>query len=97
MKCVRPDNSQFTPSKRQFMINFAVDDFDAIRVRLRDKGVPVIDRQEDENSRFAGILDPDGMKIELRQPKRSQSLTGETAARSSRSRHSAGSSQRRRR
>ena len=52
------------------MINFAVDDLDAMLVRLREKGVPVIERQEDENGRFASILDPDGTKIELWQSKR---------------------------
>ncbi len=66
----KPTSDQFTPSKREFMINFAVDDLDAMLVRLREKGVAVIDRQEDENGRFASILDPDGTKIELWQSKR---------------------------
>ena len=61
---------QFKPSTREFMINFAVDDLDAMLARLREKGIPVIDRQEDENGRFASILDPDGTKIELWQAKR---------------------------
>lgn len=65
-----PADNEFKPSKREFMVNFAVDDLDAMLVRLRAKGVPVIGRQEDENGRFASILDPDGTKIELWQPKR---------------------------
>lgn len=52
------------------MLNFAVDDLDAMLVRLRGKGVPVIDREEDENGRFASILDADGAKIELWRSKR---------------------------
>jgi predicted enzyme related to lactoylglutathione lyase len=57
------------PSKREFMIDFAVDDLDAILARLAAKGVPVLKRDEDPTGRFAWILDPDGTKIELWQPK----------------------------
>ena len=52
------------------MINFAVDDLDAMLARLREKGVPVVDREEDENGRFASVFDPDGTKIELWQSKK---------------------------
>jgi catechol 2,3-dioxygenase-like lactoylglutathione lyase family enzyme len=58
------------PSTREFMIDFAVDDLDALLARLKDKGVPIIKRDDsDPNGRFAWILDPDGTKIELWQPK----------------------------
>src|SRR5580658_5728132 len=57
------------PSKRDFMLDFAVDDMDAILARLAAKGVPVLKREDkDPNGRFAWILDPDGTKIELWQP-----------------------------
>lgn len=62
-------DKEFAPSKRDFVVNFAVDDLDALLFRLREKGVAVIDRQEDENGRFASILDLDGTKVELWQPK----------------------------
>ena len=62
-------NEQFNPSTREFMINFAVDDLDAMLRRLREHGVAVIDRSQDENGRFIGILDPDGTKIELWEPR----------------------------
>lgn len=66
-----PDKTDyFKPSAREFMLNLAVDDLDAILVRVKAKGVAVIDRQEDDNGRFASILDPDGTKIELWEPKR---------------------------
>ncbi len=58
-----------SPSMREFMINFAVDDMDAIIARLTAKGVAVLKR--DDNAafgRFAWIQDPDGTKIELWQP-----------------------------
>lgn len=60
-----------SPSARPFMINFAVDDMDAIIARVTAKGVPVIKRDDnDPFGRFAWIQDPDGTKIELWQPKR---------------------------
>lgn len=58
------------PSTREFMIDFAVDDLDAYLTRLRAKGVVVLKRDDaDPNGKFAWILDPDGTKIELWQPK----------------------------
>jgi len=58
------------PSTREFMIDFAVDDLDAILARAKDKGVAVIKRDDsDPNGSFAWIMDPDGTKIELWQPK----------------------------
>ncbi len=66
-----PDSSDYmSPSKREFMINFAVDDMDAIIARVTAKGVPVLKRDDnDPFGRFAWIQDPDGTKIELWQPK----------------------------
>lgn len=58
------------PSTRDFMLNFAVDDMDAMIARLTAKGVPILRRDDtDPQGRFAWILDPDGTKIELWQPK----------------------------
>ena len=58
------------PSTREFMVNFAVDDLDAIIARLESKGVTILRRDDsDPQGRFAWILDPDGTKLELWQPK----------------------------
>lgn len=58
------------PSTREFMINFAVDDLDAFLDTLKAKGVAVLKRDDsDPSGRFAWIVDPDGTKIELWQPK----------------------------
>lgn len=58
-----------SPSTREFMINFTVDDMDAILSRLKSRGVPILKREDDGTfGRFAWILDPDGTKIELWQP-----------------------------
>jgi predicted enzyme related to lactoylglutathione lyase len=59
------------PSTREFMINFAVDDMDAIIARVTAKGVAILKREDDDSfGRFAWIQDPDGTKIELWQPKK---------------------------
>ena len=58
------------PSTREFMIDFAVDDLSAYLERLKAKGVAVIKRDDsDPTGSFAWIMDPDGTKIELWQPK----------------------------
>jgi catechol 2,3-dioxygenase-like lactoylglutathione lyase family enzyme len=61
----------FAPSTGDFMINYAVDDLDAFLSRLRAKGVAILKRDDDPNGRFAWILDPEGNKIELWEPKNS--------------------------
>lgn len=61
----------FAPSTSGLMIDYAVDDMDALLARLRSKGVTVLKRDDsDPNGRFAWILDPEGNKIELWEPKR---------------------------
>jgi catechol 2,3-dioxygenase-like lactoylglutathione lyase family enzyme len=66
-----PETTQhFAPSTREFMLNFAVDDLDAILHKLHQKGVPILKRDDsDPNGKFAWLLDPDGTKIELWEPK----------------------------
>jgi predicted enzyme related to lactoylglutathione lyase len=61
----------FAPSTGEFMINYAVDDMEAILARVQAKGVAILKRVDDDpNGRFAWILDPEGHKIELWEPKR---------------------------
>jgi len=58
------------PSKREFMLNFAVDDLNAFVDRLKLKGVAILKRDDtDAIGKFAWIVDPDGTKIELWEPK----------------------------
>jgi predicted enzyme related to lactoylglutathione lyase len=66
-----PANSKyFDPSTREFVLNFAVDDLDAFISRITAKGVAILRRDDsDPNGRFAWILDPEGVKIELWEPK----------------------------
>jgi catechol 2,3-dioxygenase-like lactoylglutathione lyase family enzyme len=59
----------FDPSPAPFMINYIVDDMDALLTRLKQEGVKIDDKRMDESyGRFAWIYDSDGNKIELWQP-----------------------------
>jgi predicted enzyme related to lactoylglutathione lyase len=58
------------PSANEFMFNLVVDDLDGVLARCKEHGVEPIKMFPDEpNGRFAHILDPEGHKIELWQPK----------------------------
>ncbi len=57
------------PSPAPFMINYIVDDLDALLDRLKQEGVKTDPKRMDESyGRFAWIYDLDGNKIELWQP-----------------------------
>jgi|SRR6185437_12406465 len=58
----------FEPSARDFMVNFVVDDLDGVLARAAAHGVTPLSRQEADYGRFASLLDPGGLKIELWQP-----------------------------
>jgi catechol 2,3-dioxygenase-like lactoylglutathione lyase family enzyme len=59
----------FDPSPAPFMINYIVDDMDALLDRLKQEGVKIDAKRMDESyGRFAWIYDLDGNKIELWQP-----------------------------
>src|SRR5579862_4363170 len=58
----------FAPNQT-FMINYIVDDMDALLDRLKQEGVKIDPKRMDESyGRFAWIYDLDGNKIELWQP-----------------------------
>jgi len=62
--------SYMDPSTREFMLNFAVDDLSAFLDRLKATGVAILKRDDsDPSGKFAWIVDPDGTKIELWEPK----------------------------
>src|SRR5580693_4437532 len=57
------------PSPAPFMINYIVDDMDALLDRLKEEGVKIDPKRMNESyGRFAWIYDSDGNKIELWQP-----------------------------
>jgi catechol 2,3-dioxygenase-like lactoylglutathione lyase family enzyme len=62
-------SNYFDPSPAPFMINYIVDDMDALLDRLKQEGVKIDPKRMDESyGRFAWIYDADGNKIELWQP-----------------------------
>ena len=65
-----PGNTNyFEPSPAPFMLNYIVDDLDALLDRLAKAGVRIDPKRQNESyGRFAWIYDPDGNKIELWQP-----------------------------
>jgi catechol 2,3-dioxygenase-like lactoylglutathione lyase family enzyme len=59
----------FDPSPAPFMINYIVDDMDALLDRLKEEGVKIDAKRMNESyGRFAWIYDSDGNKIELWEP-----------------------------
>ena len=59
----------FDPSESPFMINYIVDDLDALLTKLQVAGVQIDPKREDvDYGRFAWIYDSDGNKVELWQP-----------------------------
>ena len=60
----------FEPSKKEFMINYRVDNLEALVVQLEKEGVTIVDKIEDTDyGKFVHILDLEGNKLELWEPK----------------------------
>lgn len=63
------DTTYFAPSAAPFMINYRVDDLDALLERLRAAGVTVDDKVDEyPYGRFGWVMDPEGNRIELWEP-----------------------------
>jgi glyoxylase I family protein len=63
------DSRMIGPPEHTWMINFRVDDLDAIVTQLRDAGETVeVDPERYPNGRFAELRDPEGNGIQLWQP-----------------------------
>ncbi|NSL87436.1 VOC family protein [Chitinophaga sp. Mgbs1] len=64
------DNTQyFEPSAADFMINYRVENLEALVAVLQKEGVTVLDKIEaSEYGKFVHILDIEGNKIELWEP-----------------------------
>ena len=59
----------FGESKAGFMVNYRVDNLDALLEDLKNSGVEIDPHREDADyGRFAWITDPDGNRIELWEP-----------------------------
>jgi predicted enzyme related to lactoylglutathione lyase len=59
----------FSPSKKEFMINYLVQDIDGLITKLRENGVTILDDIVTYDfGKFIHIMDAEGNKIELWEP-----------------------------
>lgn len=64
------DSTWFSPSDSSFMINYRVDDLVELLAQMQAAGVTIVAGPEShENGKFAWVMDPDGNKVELWEPK----------------------------
>lgn len=62
------DTDYFAPSAAPFMVNLIVEDMDALLARAAREGAATLGRQEEPYGRFAWLIDPAGIKVELWEP-----------------------------
>ena len=66
----KSDGEWFSPSQSPFLINYRVDDMAGMIQQLEEDGIEIIQGPEyHENGAFAWLLDPEGNKVELWEPK----------------------------
>ena len=67
------NGSWFEPSKSAFMINYRIDDMAGMVEQLNAAGIKLLKGPDQaENGKFAWILDPEGNKVELWEPRKWQ-------------------------
>jgi len=65
----KSDTKYFEPSKKDFMINYRVENLELLVEELKKEGVTICDKIESfDYGKFIHILDPEGNKIELWEP-----------------------------
>jgi len=65
----KKDSPYFAPSKKDFMVNYQVENLHELMIALKEEGVEVVGEiEESEFGKFGWILDPEGNKIELWEP-----------------------------
>jgi predicted enzyme related to lactoylglutathione lyase len=63
------DTQYFNPSTAPFMMNFRVENLDALLRVLKEEGVTIDPKVEEyDYGKFAWIMDPEGNRIELWEP-----------------------------
>ena len=65
MSPFKADSDYFTPSQAGFMINLRVDDLDEFVAQLKAKNVEILGHVDEGYGKFAWIMDPNDVKIEL--------------------------------
>ncbi len=65
----KEDTTYFEPSKKEFMINFRVENLEWLVDQLKNEGVQILDEiTAFDYGKFVHILDLEGIKIELWEP-----------------------------
>jgi predicted enzyme related to lactoylglutathione lyase len=65
----KADTKYFSPSEKEFMINYRVENLEELLKVLKKEGVTIVGEMETyDYGKFGWILDPDGNKIELWEP-----------------------------
>ena len=62
-------STYFAPSAKEFMVNYRVQNIEALVEKLRAAGVTIVDEIETfDYGKFVHIMDPEGNKLELWEP-----------------------------
>jgi len=65
----KKDDAYFSPSKKEFMINYRVQNIEGLVAKLKQNGVTVLDDIASyDYGKFVHIMDTEGNKIELWEP-----------------------------
>ncbi|WP_379545965.1 VOC family protein [Qipengyuania sp. DSG2-2] len=59
------DTEYMKPGTANFMINLRVDDLDGMIAKVKAAGMEILDSVDEGYGKFAWLLDPNGVKIEL--------------------------------
>ena len=63
------DTTYFSPSEKNFMFNYRVENLELLLTVLEEEGVEIVgELEEHDYGKFGWIMDPDGNKIELWEP-----------------------------
>jgi len=66
----KEDTTYFQPSEKQFMFNYRVENLVELLKVLKEEGVQIVGKMEAHSyGKFGWIMDPEGNKIELWEPK----------------------------
>ncbi len=69
------DTTYYQPSKKEFMFNYRVENLEELLIKLREEGVEIVGEMEEyPYGKFGWIMDPEGNKIELWEPKDESTL-----------------------
>ena len=67
---MKEDTDYYEPSKKPFMVNYRVENLEELLEELKKEGVEIVgEMQTFDYGKFGWIMDPEGNKIELWEPK----------------------------